>query len=170
MATTSSGAIWSFTGETAVTEVVSQLEGAGIRCSFLSTHDNLATHTWLLVSGEQNRAAREMIKSLPAGLLKDSVEIVSVLQEDIPTYAAHFGKRYRHKWVLWLIIFLWPLGFGLRFWWVLISLLALLGIVVLILKTTLSCPCCRKPIVSAVKFGNSVGCSYCGIKSQQGNA
>jgi hypothetical protein len=169
MTTSSPVAIWSFRSETAATEVVSQLEGAGIRCSLISGHDNLA-NTWLFVSREQNGLAKETLKRLPVAVLQDSVEVISISEAYISIYAAQFGKRYRRRWVFWLIVVLWPLGFGLGLWWVFISLLILSAVLILVSKTTFNCPCCRKPIVNPAKFNDFVECTYCGIKSLQANA
>ena len=162
-------AIWSFGDQAAVREVRSKLEAAGIGCSLLSTHDSIGAN-WLFVSREQTRLARETVKRLPIPILHGSVEVTSISEADIPIFAEQFGKRYRRRWICWLLILLWPVGFGLGLWWVAVSLLVLSVIVIVAYKTTLVCPCCRKPMMNAAKLNDSVKCSYCGIKSLQPTA
>jgi hypothetical protein len=155
--------VWSFRDVATAAAAASHVERVGIPASQLSRHDNLAGSTWLFVPGEHESQAREVIRTAPELGARGAIEVVAIAEGDLPRYATRYGKRLSRTWAAWLVIFLWPLGFGSGFWWEAVSFLAFFAAVLVVAKIVFICPCCRKPVDIWTMHYDAVPCSWCGI-------
>ena len=157
-------AVWSFPDAGRATAASTRLQHVGISSTPLQSHPNLRDRVWLFVAPDRSAAARREIETLPFPLLNDSVPLPDVREDDIPGHAASLTGRYRNESIAWAMLLFCPVGFFvLPFpWWLLAALMSGAASAV-VMKRVLTCPSCRRSLLTVDVDGSRRRCSHCGL-------
>jgi hypothetical protein len=124
---------------------------------------------WLFVPGDRDIYVRQTLAAFPPEAIEKSVDLVGIEEWEIPDYAVKAVNREgrERSLLFFLLVFLWPVSFGLTNIWTYISFALMVVVVAAVTKAMMSCPCCRRLSLRKAESGNTVQCLECGISGDK---